>query len=104
MATAPLSCICPFENRSSSLEKDSKMVNCYVEKDDDKTYYAVKRTGVIGELNLGDGAAQMLAAYNGHMCVIQGNFFFYKAQAVDMFDIGMCDFVAPDSSPAILPI
>lgn len=52
------------ENRSSSTDKDSRLVNCYVEKQDDGTYNLFRRPGLLYSSQPSGGTANGAGAFN----------------------------------------
>ena len=52
------------ENRDASTAKDSRLVNCYVEKDDNGDYHVYKRPGLTADSQPSGGAATGRGVYN----------------------------------------
>ena len=66
----------PVEFRSSSTNKGSKMVNCYIEQDGN-TMYAVKRPGVpYADIAFPAGSAQGIYSSQGYLVSIVNNTFY----------------------------
>lgn len=87
MATIRLPIFYPIEFRSSSTDKGSKMVNCYVEQDNNATY-AIKRPAYIDSgIQFTAGTAQGISNYNNQIVSVINNTF-YKVTGTTPSTVG----------------
>ena len=73
---ASIALIPSFENRSSSLEKDSKLVNGYGEMESEEKFHTMNRNGYSNGVLYAAGAAQGMVYYAGAVRVVVNNLFF----------------------------
>lgn len=77
----PVPLVYPLNNRDSTLDKDSKMLNTYVEKESDEIIRVIKRDGIDAGTLYEAGTAQGIVNYLGVIRVFVNNKF-YKSPGV----------------------
>lgn len=88
MASASIPVLTQFENRSSSLTKDAKLMNGYGDMDNPQKTFAVKRPGVTQDTVYVVAAAQGVHNYLNVLRVVVNNRFYKTATTYVAIDAG----------------